>query len=426
MSSKKVLHGFIAVIINSLVFVGRNALFPFEKLFQKRKLFIKAVIKKYRKIYKSLLVEVTKARASFISLISLVKNFPRKIKLMQKSKTAKKVRRVLKSNRKYAPFLLGVIFSALFIYTPFRVYSWYRDLPRPELLSQVNHKSTRILDREGRLLYEIYVDKNYEPVPLNRIPQYVIQTTLAIEDRGFYSHMGIDFRAMLRAAWSNIFNGGLQGGSTITQQLVKNVLLDPERTVSRKTKEIIVALMAERVYTKDQILEMYLNNISYGGTAWGVQSAAQKFFGKNVDELGLAEAAFLAGLPSAPSSFSPFSGNAAVSKQRQGQVLEQMVELRYITREEADQASAEPLNFSPQTEYIRAPHFVNYIRDQLERELGTRLVNLGGLTVTTTLDLDLQDKVQEIVSSEVETNSYLNFSNGAALVLDSKSGEILS
>ncbi|OGC47141.1 hypothetical protein A2886_00645 [candidate division WWE3 bacterium RIFCSPHIGHO2_01_FULL_42_13] len=458
MNFKKLLNSSIAALIGIVIFVGRSVLLPFEKIVRfsakiklKPKRFpklkfkfpkikspirklrlnsnLKPISKKIRKFYKKLIPHVLKIAVFAVEAVKKLQpqftNLVKELKKGKKSKIVRKVRKTLKGSR-YAPFVLGIIFSLLFIYTPFRVYIWYRELPRPELLSQVNHKSTRILDRQGHLLYEIYVDKNYDPVSLDKIPQHVIQATLAIEDRGFYSHIGVDFRAMLRAAWNNLFNGGLQGGSTITQQLVKNVLLDPERTISRKTKEIVVALMAEQAYTKDEILEMYLNNISYGGTAWGIQSASQKFFGKNVEDLNLAEAAFLAGLPSSPSSFSPFTGNVRASKQRQTQVLEQMVELGYASRADVDLALAETLNFSPQTEYIRAPHFVNFIRDQLEHEYGTRLVNLGGLTITTTLDLDLQNKVQDIVTSEVVNNSYLNFSNGAALVLDSRNGEVLS
>jgi penicillin-binding protein 1C len=231
---------------------------------------------------------------------------------------------------------------------------------------------------------------------------------------------------MLRAAKTTLLQGKLQGGSTITQQLVKNVLLSPERTISRKTKEIIISLMVESTYEKDEILSLYLNNIPYGGTSWGIQAAAQKFFGKDVGELDLAEATFLAGLPSAPSTFSPFSGGIKASKERQKQVLDRMIELGFITKIDANKALVEELVFAPQTEYIRAPHFVNYVRNELENMYGKRLVNLGGLTVTTTLDLDLQDNVQETVTTEVRNNSYLNFSNGAAVVLDSKNAEILA
>jgi penicillin-binding protein 1C len=329
-------------------------------------------------------------------------------------------------NQKYFMFVLGIFFATFFLFIPLEVLSWYKALPQPELLARINNRSTKILDRKGRLLYEIYIDKNYDPVALEQIPAHVKQATIAIEDDAFYSHIGFRPISILRAAKTTLLKGKLQGGSTITQQLVKNVLLNPERTISRKTKEIIVSLMVESTYTKGEILEMYLNNISYGGTAWGIQSASQKFFGKDIWELDLAEGSFLAGLPSAPSTYSPFGAGIDASKERQKQVLQRMVDIGYISKIDANKAYATELVFAPQTEYIRAPHFVNYVRNKLEEAYGKRLVNLGGLEVVTTLDLDLQGTVQNIVATEVQNNAFLNFSNGAAVVLDVKNGEILA
>lgn len=324
-------------------------------------------------------------------------------------------------------FIFGFIFSLVFLFIPYISYRWYKQLPQPSLLDQqVLNKTTKILDKNGNLLYEIYVDKKYNPIPFKEIPENVINATLAIEDAKFYAHKGFRVESILRAAKESLFDDELQGGSTITQQLIKNVLLTPEQTLSRKARELILAILVENQYSKNEILEMYFNNIPYGGTAYGIQAAAQKYFGKDAKDLTLAEAALLAGLPSAPSIYSPVSGNINLSKQRQKQVLDRMVALGYITNADAEVAYAEQLNYVPQIEYIRAPHFVEYVKKELYARYGQRTVDFGGLTVTTSLDLELQEKVQLIVKEEVEKNPLLGFSNGAAVVLDSQSGSILA
>ena len=326
-----------------------------------------------------------------------------------------------------AAFILGIIFAVLFILIPSHIAVWLNDLPNPDLLvTRSLPTPTRILDRQGRLLYEIYIDKRYEPVKLSQIPRHVVEATIAVEDDEFFFHFGINPKSMIRAAKSTFVDDKLQGGSTITQQLIKNVLLSPERTLSRKMKELVLAIVAEIRYSKSQILELYLNNISYGGSAWGIQSASLKFFNKNVWEIDLAEAALLAGLPTAPSAYSPISGDMSIAKTRQKYVLDRMQRLGYITYQESVEAYNKELVFAQQKEYIRAPHFVAYVRKDLEEKYGRRFLELGGLTVRTTLDLDLQEKVQEIVSQEVEKSRHLNISNGAAVVLDSRTAEILA
>ncbi len=323
-------------------------------------------------------------------------------------------------------FLWGILFSIIFLLTPLVVIRWFIELPSPDnLIIEASKQSTRILDRDGRLLYEIYVDRNYNPVKIEQIPDFVISATIAVEDDKFYEHYGIRIDSIIRAVKNNLSNGGLQGGSTITQQLIKNVLLTPEKTLSRKIKEAVLALLVEAKYSKKEILEMYLNNIPYGGTSWGIQSACQKYFGKNVWELSLSEATLLAGLPTAPTSYSPITDIDA-AKIRQKYVLDRMVGLGYISEDESEDAFSEELFFKSQEGFIRAPHFVDYVRKDLERRFGRRYVELGGLTVTTTLDLDLYDKVQSIVSEEVNKNSYLGFSNGASVVMDVNKGEILA
>jgi len=324
-------------------------------------------------------------------------------------------------------FVLGIVFTTFFILIPSHIVAWFSDLPNPDLLiTRSVPMPTRILDKNGRLLYEIYIDKRYEPVKLDQVPDHVVSATIAVEDDEFYTHFGFDPKSMIRAAKSTFIDDNLQGGSTITQQLVKNVLLTPERTVSRKVKELVLSVIAEIKYNKPQILELYLNNISYGGSAWGIQSASLKFFGKNVWEIDLAEAALLAGLPTAPSAYSPLTGDLKTAKARQKYVLDRMYSLGYITNKEAIEAYQKELVFTEQVEYIRAPHFVAYVRKDLEERFGRRFVELGGLTVTTTLDLELHEKVQEIVSQEVEKNKNLKISNGAAVVLDSQKSAILA
>jgi len=324
-------------------------------------------------------------------------------------------------------FLSGVFFAIVFIFLPYEIYVLAQDLPSTDLLIEKdNRRSTKILDRYGNLLYEIYEDRKYEPVVLGQIPQQAIDATLAIEDDRFYEHSGFRVDSMFRALKALAFDNQLQGASTITQQLVKNVLLTPERTISRKFKELTLAVLVENKYSKDQILELYLNNISYGGTAWGIEAAAQKFFGKHIWELDLAETSMLVGLPSAPSAYSPLNKDARLAKQRQWQVLERMVRLGYIDRVQAEQSYEERLVYIPQKEYIRAPHFVEYVKSLLEEKYGSRFITFGGLTVKTSLDLALQEEVQGIVVSGVEENTYLNLTNGSAVVLDVATGEILA
>lgn len=325
------------------------------------------------------------------------------------------------------PFLFGILFCILFIFLPVEIISWFKELPSPNLLViDGSRRNTKILDRNGKLLYEIYVEQSFDPIRLDQVPKCVKDATIAAEDGTFYSHGGIDVKSIVRALREIVLKKNLQGGSTITQQLVKNVLLTPERTISRKIKEGVLALLVETKYSKDQILEMYLNNTPYGGTAWGIQAASKKFFGKDVWELDLAECALLAGLPSSPTTNSPLN-NFESAKERQKYVLDNMVLLKNITAEEGDAAQKEELKLLTQSEYIRAPHFVNFVRDELVKKFGKRAVELGGLTVRTTLDLDLQEKVQAIVKSEVEKNgNYLGFSNAAAVVLDPQTGGILA
>lgn len=314
---------------------------------------------------------------------------------------------------------LGIVFLSYLLI--------FKDLPSPSKLGNYDIPiSTKIYDRNGELLFDIFADQNRTPVALSDIPESVQQATIAIEDKDFYRHGGISpIGGMLRALYATVSGKQLQGGSTITQQLVKSALLTPERTVTRKIKEIILAFWVEILYPKDKILELYLNQVPYGGTAWGIETASEKYFGKSVKELSLAEATLLAGLPQAPTLYSPFGAHPELSKERQREVLRRMVEDGYITKETADSANAQELVYKNEPN-IKAPHFVMYVKQELVDKFGQALVERGGLKVTTTLDLNLQDYAQATVAAEVAKLERLRVTNGASLVTKPATGEILA
>lgn len=322
-------------------------------------------------------------------------------------------------------FVYFLLFVSLLLFTFWATI--LKDLPSPKkLVTRDVDVSTKIYDRNGVLLYKIYKDQNRTIVPLEQIPLHVRLATLAIEDAEFYLHPGFSIRGILRATWRNLKRGELTGGSTITQQLVKNALLTSEKTIIRKVKEIILAVGVELVFTKDQILEMYFNEVSYGGTAYGIQEAAQLYFDKDVDKLTLAEAALLAGLPKSPTKFSPFGSSPELGLARQKEVLRLMVVNKYMTKEQAEVAKKEELTFAPNEIDIKAPHFVMYVRQALVEKYGEGVVEKGGLEVVTTLDYSIQRMAEEVVKQEIEKLSRLRVGNGAALVIDSPTSEILA
>lgn len=307
------------------------------------------------------------------------------------------------------------------------LFFFLKDLPSPANLNKPSSYpiSTKILDRNGNLLYEIYDDQNRTPIKIDELPKYVTQATIAIEDKNFYRHHGFDTGGLLRAAYKTVTGQRLEGGSTITQQLVKVALLTPERTLSRKIKEAILTVATEVLYGKNQILEMYLNHIPYGGTAYGIEAAAHRFFNKNAKDLNLSEATLLVGLPQAPSKYSPL-GNPDSARARQSLVLDRMVEDKYITKEEAATAKGAELHFADSGTDIRAPHFVMYVRQILEEKYGVQKLEQGGLRVTTTLDIDLQDVAQATLSAEMVSLKKLKIENGAGLITNPHTGEILA
>jgi penicillin-binding protein 1C len=302
-----------------------------------------------------------------------------------------------------------------------------KDLPSSnELILRDPEVSTKIYDRNGTLLYKIYKEKNRTIIPLTEMPVQVRLATLAAEDAEFYNHPGFSIKGIARALTQDFSTGTLQGGSTITQQLVKNVLLTPEKTIIRKIKELILSIQVETQFTKDQILEMYLNEVSYGGTAYGIEEASESFFGKNVSTLTIAESAFLAGLPKSPTSYSPFGQNPDLAFERQKEVLKLMRINKFITPETEKAALSEKLKFAPNRTEIKAPHFVMYVRQLLVDRYGEDIVEKGGLEVTTSLDIEIQQMAESVVRTEVDKLKNLNVGNGAVLVIDPKTGEILA
>ena len=317
--------------------------------------------------------------------------------------------------------IIGVVGIIIFFLT---------QIPSPEQLqSRAVPQSTKIYDRNGELLYDIFTQQNRTPIKFEDVPLVVRQATIAIEDKDFYKHKGFSLTGVVRGVFvQSLKKGRAEGGSTLTQQLVKNALLNSERSLVRKIKEFILAVQVERAYSKDQILEMYLNEIPYGGTAYGIEAAANLYFGKYSKDLNLAEASLLAGLPQRPSVYSPYGSRPELAKERQAAVFRRMVEDGYITKDEAEAAKKQPLTYrTSQSELgIKAPHFVLYVKEKLIEQYGDKLVEQGGLRVTTSLDYKLQEKVEEIVKAEIEKIKKYDVGNGAAVVLDPKNGQILS
>lgn len=334
----------------------------------------------------------------------------------------------IKSKRvRWAVYALSIILLAVITTGLAMWFAILDDLPSAEVLAAREVKaSTKIYDRNGLLLYKIYKDENRTPVSLYDVPEHVKNATLAIEDSDFYSHPGFSIRGMARAVIRNYQRGELTGGSTITQQLVKNTLLTPEKTLTRKIKEIVLAVEVEMNYSKDEILEMYLNEVSYGGTAYGIQEAATMYFNKSAQDLTLAEAALLAGLPKSPTDYSPFGAEPQRSVQRRVEVLRLMEENGFITAEQRRQAQKERLVFSTDKIDIKAPHFVMFVRELLEDKYGKEMVEQGGLEVHTTLDYETQLAAEQVVREEVENLSRLKVGNGAAVVISPSSGEVLA
>jgi len=326
---------------------------------------------------------------------------------------------------------LGALFL-LFLIVGSCVFWWFsRDLPSPnKLLEREIAQSTKIYDRKGEtILYEIHGDQKRTLVNLDQIPDYVKEATIAIEDKDFYNHGAFSLWAMFRTAVTNVLFHRRAGGSTLTQQFVKNALLTSEKTYTRKIKELILAYRIEKKFSKDEILQMYLNEIPYGSNAYGVEAASQRYFGKSISQVNLAEAAILAALPQAPTRYSPYGPNKETLIARQRYILDLMAEQGYISKEEAAEAKDFPLQFKPLQENgnIIAPHFVMEIKDQLADKYGEKILEQGGLKIYSTIDIEKQKIAEEAVTTQAEKNAK-NFgaSNAALFSMDAKSGDILA
>jgi penicillin-binding protein 1C len=304
--------------------------------------------------------------------------------------------------------------------------------PIPDIQSFATRQvdqSTKIYDRSGQvLLFDYNRDTKRQVVPLSAMSPYVIQATLAIEDANFYQHSGIRPSSFIRAVIANLLNVSLsQGGSTITQQVVKNTLLTNKKSVVRKAHEWVLALKLEQAYTKDQILETYLNTVPYGGVLYGIQSASEAYFRASAKELSLPQAAYLAAILQAPSFYSPYGRNRAALDARKDLVLDRMLELGFIEKEQHDDARAVPVAFlEGARNAIRAPHFVFYILDQLEEQYGKEALT-SGLRVISTIDIELQEKAESLVTVyALENEKKFRASNASLVALDPSTGHILS
>ncbi|KKS82533.1 MAG: Penicillin-binding protein, 1A family [Candidatus Wolfebacteria bacterium GW2011_GWC1_43_10] len=328
-------------------------------------------------------------------------------------------------------FLFLIVVLVLGVWGGWELIQIIKELPQPEKIDYFQPvQSTKIYDRTGEiLLWEIHGEQNRTVVPSEEIPDYAKKATVAIEDQNFYSHSALDVKAIFRAFFKNLIKGNFsQGGSTITQQLVKNVFLTPEKTIKRKIKEVILSYWIERNYSKDQILTQYLNQIPYGSNAYGIESASKMFLGKKTKDLTIAESAALAALIQSPSYYSPWGSHLEEFLSRKDYVLRQMDVLGFIDKQQLDQALQEKISFLSQNiGSLRAPHFTMMVREYLINKYGEDMVENGGLKVITTLDWKFQEKAEAAVTEGVKRNQELYKGNNAALVVqDPKTGQVLA
>lgn len=317
----------------------------------------------------------------------------------------------------------SILFFSLFIYIE-------RTLPDPNSIADRKvSESTKIYDRTGQvLLYDIHGEEKRTIVPWEQIPANLKSATLAAEDSNFYSHGGFDLKGIFRSFLNDLKTFSLsQGGSTITQQLVKQTLLGSEKTALRKVKELVLSIELERKFSKDQIFWMYLNQIPYGSNAYGIQAASKAFFDKDVSQLSLSEAAILAALPQAPSYYSPYGNHIDALIARKNIILANMKKLGSISDDEYQQAVAEKPDFHSSTESITAPHFVIMVKDYLANKYGEDAIESGGFNVITTLDATLQDYAETAVTkySAINKTKY-KASNAALVAVSPKNGDVLA
>lgn len=304
-----------------------------------------------------------------------------------------------------------------------------RGLPEPnKLLDREVAESTKIYDRSGEtILYDIHGEEKRTLVPLDQIPKSVRDATIAIEDKDFYHHKGFSFWAIFRTAVTNVFTNRKAGGSTLTQQFVKNAILTTEKSYTRKLKEVILAYRLEKNFSKDEILQMYFNEIPYGSNAYGVEAASLKYFGKNAKDISLAESAILAAMVQSPTRYSPYGPNKDILLSRQQYVLDLMVDQNMVSKEEAQTAKDTKLTFKAPTENIIAPHFVMRVKELLAEKYGEKAIEQDGLKIYTTLDSYKQNIAEEVLKKKAFDNEKkFQASNAAMVSIDPKTGQILA
>ena len=347
-----------------------------------------------------------------------------KTKITNRFNKSKK-RNILINIGKYLAFLfLGgfLLLLILFIY-----YTW--NLPQPEKFTETPFiQSTKIYDSTGKvLLYDIYGEEKREIVSFDKISDNLKHAVLASEDSRFYQHGGVDFEGILRAAWVDLTSQSkIQGGSTLTQQLIRSVYLTNQKSISRKIREIVLSIELEERYSKDQIFDWYLNKIPFGQNAYGAEAASQTYFSKPASDLSLAQAAILTAMIPAPSYYSPYGSNKAELLQRKDIILEKMQKLGYITDTQLKEAKSEKINFAKNTESIKAPDFVMYVKKYLDNKYGEDYLKEKGLRIYTTLNWDIQQYAEQVIKDADKTNISKNANNAAMVVIDPKTGEILA
>ncbi len=345
-------------------------------------------------------------------------------------KTKKKIFTVLsRYGINTSPKLFLAVFIAILFVFSFTMAIVSVGLPNPaRLVIYAAADSTKVYDRNGEVLYDIFNEKRRTTIPFSDMPEYLKHATVSIEDKDFYRHNGFDIKGFLRGIVLQPLRGkGVQGGSTITQQFVKNALLSSQRSVWRKARELILAFEIEAIYSKDKILELYLNEIPYGSGAYGAQQAAKMYFGKNAKDITLTEAAVLAALPQAPGRYSPYGQNPDLLMIRKDLVLAQMEKQGYITKAEYAEAKKAEIKFVPKRDSIRAPHFVMYVKELLAAKYGEKVLEEGGLRITTTLDIDKQKAAEDTISNLAESNkTKYNAGNAALVSINPNTGEILA
>jgi penicillin-binding protein 1A len=342
-------------------------------------------------------------------------------------------KKVFKKDKKNTIFLLlkiSLILFCVFLFSAILLFIFnIKDLPRPEKFNEgIIPQSTKIYDRTGEvLLYEIVGEEKRTLVSFSEIPDNLKWAVISAEDKNFYKHQGIDIQAILRAILIDLkIRKPLHGASTITQQLIRSYFLTTKKTLERKTQEITLALELERRYSKDQILEWYLNIIPFGSNLYGVESTSQTFFGKHISDITLEEAALMAAIIRAPSYFWPQGDHVDELLNRKDYVLGRMKELKYITEEQEKEAKEKEIKFVFNPKTIKAPHFVIYIKSYLENKYGKDFLNTAGLKVYTTLDAGLQEKAEEIIKNSVDRLKIYDVYNGALVSVNAKTGDVLT